>query len=204
MRVYNSNFWDDRFSGDEFLYGTEPNQFFKEQIDKIPAPGKLILPGEGEGRNAVYAATAGWQVDAYDQSKVAKEKATLLAAKSGVKINYIIADLKSFIPEPNIYSTAAVIFVHLSLRERSELHRRLVSSLNVGGKLILELFSKNQFGKNSGGPQDIDLLSSVEEIKSDFNDLRTVLIEEKEVILDEGEKHKGMASVIRFVGEKIK
>ncbi|MBK9097595.1 MAG: class I SAM-dependent methyltransferase [bacterium] len=203
MSLYESNFWDERYSGEEFIYGTEPNQFFKEQINKILKPGKLILPGEGEGRNAVYAARAGWQVDAIDQSKIAKQKALILAQQYAVQINYKVIDLIDFSPEKNNYNVAAVIFVHLRPIERVELHKKLIGSLTKGGILILELFSKNQLGKESGGPQDISMLSSVEEIQSDFQNIKTILIEERNLYINEGSKHSGEASVIRFVGKKI-
>ena len=203
MSLYESNFWDERYSGEEFIYGTEPNQFFKEQINKILKPGKLILPGEGEGRNAVYAARAGWQVDAIDQSKIAKQKALMLTQKYAVQINYKVIDLNNFSPEKNNYNAAAVIFVHLHPIERVELHKKLIGSLTKGGILILELFSKNQLGKESGGPQDISMLSSVEEIQSDFQNIKTILIEERNLYINEGSKHSGEASVIRFVGKKI-
>lgn len=45
-------------------YGTEPNAFFKAQLDQL-TPGRLLLPAEGEGRNAVYAAKKGWEVAAF-------------------------------------------------------------------------------------------------------------------------------------------
>lgn len=203
MSDFKSNFWDERYSSEEYVYGTEPNQFFKEQLDKITVPGKLILPGEGEGRNGVYAARNGWQVDAFDQSKVAKEKALRLADRFGVRINYSVTELNNLFPKENLYKAAAVIFVHLPPIERSELNRKLVSSLSKGGIMILELFSKNQLGKASGGPQDLSMLSSVEEILNDFKDLKTILIEERNLYLNEGDKHSGEASVVRFVGEKI-
>lgn len=202
MPDFKSNFWDERYSSEEYVYGTEPNQFFKEQIDKS-SPGKLLLPGEGEGRNAVYAAKIGWQVDAFDQSRVAKEKALKLADKFGVSINYSVIDLYDLSPYKNFYDAAAIIFVHLAPIERQELHRMLISSLSKGGVLILELFSKNQLGKASGGPQDLSMLSSTEEILNDFKDLKMILIEERNLFLNEGDKHSGEASVVRFVGEKV-
>lgn len=203
MSLYKTNFWDERYSGEEFIYGTEPNQFFKEQIDKIPKPGKLILPGEGEGRNAVYAARAGWQVDAFDQSKIAKQKALILAQQYAVQINYKVIDLNNFSPEKNYCNAAAVIFVHLPPAERVELHKKLIGSLTKGGIIILELFSKNQLGKESGGPQDLEMLYTLNEIKTDFKEMKTIMLEERNIILNEGEKHSGEASVIRFVGKKI-
>ena len=72
-------FWDSRYDTDHFVYGIQPNRFFASQIDKLP-PGTILLPGEGEGRNAVYAAAVGWEVDAFDQSRIASEKALGFAA----------------------------------------------------------------------------------------------------------------------------
>ena len=204
MSDFKSNFWDERYSSKEYVYGTEPNQFFKEQIDRFSSPGKLLLPGEGEGRNAVYAAKLGWQVDAFDQSINAQKKALTLAEKSDVNINYSITDLKRFTPAANYYSSAAIVFVHFDSEVRSVFHQKIIDSLKPGGKLILESFSKSQFGKSSGGPQDLGMLYSFEDIKNDFKEMRTILLEEKNVFINEGEKHSGEASLIRYVGEKLK
>lgn len=53
-----AEFGDTRYGQTDFVYGTRPNQFFKEKIDKLK-PGIIWLPAEGEGRNAVYAAYSG-------------------------------------------------------------------------------------------------------------------------------------------------
>ena len=204
MAEYKTNFWNDRYSSDEYVYGTEPNQFFKEQIQKINASGRLLLPGEGEGRNAVFAAKLGWNVDAFDQSSVAKMKAETLAKLNNVKINYSNVDLGKFVPQKNFYDCAAIIFVHLSPEIRSGFHSKIIESLKPKGKIILELFSKNQFRKDSGGPQNLDMLSTIEEIKNDFKGLKTIVLSEDNINLDEGAKHSGEVSVIRYLGQKEK
>ena len=204
MPDFKSNFWDERYSSEEYVYGIEPNQFFKQVLDKIPVPGKLLLPGEGEGRNAVYAAKMGWRVDAFDQSSEGKLKALRLAEANNVTINYSNVDLAKFTPQKNFYDCAAIVFVHFNSDVRSLFHNKIIDSLLPGGKLILELFAKNQFGKTSGGPQDLEMLYTLNEIKNDFEELKTILIEEKNIFLNEGDKHKGDASVIRYVGEKLK
>jgi len=203
MKDFKSNFWDERYSSKEYVYGKEPNQFFKKQLYKIIPPGKLLLPGEGEGRNAVFAAKLGWQVEAFDQSSVAKLKALKLAEENNVTINYSIVNLAMFTTQKNFYDCAAIIFVHLATDFRSEFHKKIMDSIKPKGKIILELFSKNQFGKNSGGPQDLNMLSSIEEIENDFRQMRPILLKEETIFLYEGEKHSGQSSVIRFVGEKI-
>jgi len=204
MLNFASNFWDERYSAEEYVYGTEPNQLFKEQIDIISMPGKLLLPGEGEGRNAVYAAKLGWLVDAIDQSTIAQAKALKLAERNVVNINYSVFDLKKFTPAINYYHAAAIIFVHFNSEVRSVFHHKIINSLKPGGRLILESFSKNQLGKNSGGPQAFEMLYSLNDVVNDFKELKTILLEEKNVFLNEGDKHKGEASVIRYIGEKLK
>ena len=76
-------FWDQRYAENETVYGFTPNQFFKQFIDGRK-PGSILLPAEGEGRNAVFAARLGWEVDAFDSSSVARKKALDFAAKENV------------------------------------------------------------------------------------------------------------------------
>ncbi len=197
------NFWDERYSNKEFVYGTLPNEFFKEQLDKLQ-PGKILMVGEGEGRNAVYAAKLGWQVDAIDSSAMAREKGLKLAEHNNVSINYQVADIHQYSFQENAYDAIGIIFLHIneSQKESEILYKKLNKSLRKNGRIILELFSKNQLGKTSGGPQDLDLLCSVEQIHKNFSQLEHELLREENILLSEGEFHRGEASVIRFVGVK--
>lgn len=197
------NFWNERYSTKDYIYGTQPNQFFKEQIEKLNA-GKILMVGEGEGRNAVYAAKLGWQVDAIDSSSVAKDKALMLAERNKVSINYQVADIHSYNFPDNIYDAVGIVFLHIneSEKENKRLHIKFTNTLKKKGRIILELFSKNQLGKNSGGPQDLDLLCSIEQIRKNFPIFKHELLLEENILLSEGEFHQGEASVIRFVGVK--
>ncbi|NWF51021.1 MAG: class I SAM-dependent methyltransferase [Ignavibacteriaceae bacterium] len=196
-----SNFWDERFSSDEYIYGKEPNLFFKEQIDKLK-PAKILLAGEGEGRNAVYAAEKGWEAYCIDSSIKAKEKALALAEEKKVKINYEIHDLIDFIPQKNFYQAAAIIFIHMPSSVRSFFHEKIIESLTPGGKIILEAFDKSQLGNSSGGPKEIDLLYSTEILEQDFKGLKIELLEKKRLMLAEGSHHKGEAVTVRMVAVK--
>lgn len=195
------NFWDGRYSTKDYIYATQPNQFFKEQIERLKL-GRILMLGEGEGRNAVYAAKLGWQVDAIDSSLVAKEKALRLAEKNHVSINYQVANIFSCHFLKNKYDAVGIIFLHANENESEILHKKCVDTLRIDGKIILELFSKNQLGKNSGGPQDLKLLCSAEQIRKNFSMIEHELLQEENILLSEGEFHKGEASVIKFVGVK--
>lgn len=80
-----NNIWNERYGKEEYVYGEEPNVFFAAQLTKLQN-GVIILPCEGEGRNAVYAASQGWKVNAFDTSEAGKTKAIQLASNKGVTI----------------------------------------------------------------------------------------------------------------------
>ncbi len=108
-------FWNQRYSLYDYGYGIKPNKFFKKQIDRLN-PGKLLLPGEGEGRNAVYAAKRGWEVTAVDFSVKAQIKANRLAADHNVEINYIVDNLENSVIPEDTFNAAALIYVQLDGR----------------------------------------------------------------------------------------
>lgn len=190
--------WNKRYAGDEFVYGIHPNAFFKENIDKIN-PGIILLPAEGEGRNAVYAASLGWDVKAFDFSTKAKEKALLLSKNKNVPIQYAVHGIEEADYELSSFDAIALIYAHS--KNRKENHQRMLQFLKPGGILILEAFSKTQLNNNTGGPKDINMLYSIEELKEDFAGMKELEIWEEEIILDEGNLHKGKSSVIRLVGQ---
>jgi hypothetical protein len=196
------DFWESRYGNDDYAYGKSPNLFFKETIDQMK-PGILFLPGEGEGRNAVYAAKSGWEVDATDLAETGREKASRLASEHDVLINYKTGDLNSFSLKFKKYDLIALIFVHLPPSQRSVIHGKLVESLKKNGVLILESFSKRQMGQSSGGPQNLDLLYDKDTLKSDFRDLSIESLYETEQDLNEGQYHQGKSYLIRLTARKL-
>lgn len=124
----NNKMWNERYSSAEYAYGVNPNLFFKEQLDKLN-PGKILMLGEGEGRNGVYAAKNKWIVDAVDYSEQARVKALKLASLENVAINYTIDNLTLFSPSKEFYDAIGVIFVHLDKNERSIIFPHAIGSL---------------------------------------------------------------------------
>ncbi|MEX2463940.1 MAG: class I SAM-dependent methyltransferase [Balneolaceae bacterium] len=195
-------FWNQRFATDNYAYGIKPNKFFKEKIDSLK-PGALLLPGEGEGRNAVYAAKKGWDVTAVDFSVKAQIKANRLASEHHVEINYILDTLdKSVIPE-DTFDAAAFIFVHLEADRFEIVIKKVLKSLKKGGTLIFECFSEKQLGKTSGGPKTIDRLYTLPQVKKYLKDTDIKYLQEEEIALKEGEFRTGRAVVIRAVAKKL-
>jgi len=201
MNKFGGEFWDERYSKSEFTYGKEPNHFFKNELDKL-TPGNILLLGEGEGRNALYAALKGWNVDAVDFSTKAKEKALQLAEENDIHINYKVVDLSKYKLKQNYYDAIAIIYLHLKPEIRNYIHSQVSESLRTGGKLILEVFEKDQLGKSSGGPQNLEMLYSIEELKNEFVNIKIELLQKISINLDESDQHRGDAVVIRSIAVK--
>lgn len=193
-------FWNERYAVDENVYGEAPNRFLKDFIDAQPA-GRLLLPAEGEGRNAIYAAMNGWAVEAFDFSEEARNAAAEKAEIAGVMLHYELKDIEAYQPLKK-YDVIALIFVHLHPVIRSIFHKKLIASLQPGGYLIMECFSKAQLKNNSGGPKDIERLYTAADIHNDFAALDIIKCAEEETELAEGDLHKGKASVVHFIGRK--
>ncbi len=195
------NMWDQRYAGDNYFYGTEPNQRFKNFIDNL-TPGRILLPGEGEGRNAVYAATKQWQVFAFDSSKVAREKALKLAKQNHVKINYQIADVQQFNPGDVKFNVIAMVYLHLFPETRTSFHRKLISWLEPGGFVFMQAYDKEQLHMNTGGPKNLELLYSVAELENDFSGLNILTLKKEKIFHKEGVGHRGEAWNITLIAQK--
>ncbi len=196
--------WDDRFSAEEYVYGKEPNQFLKSTYDNNPAyfQNPILLLGDGEGRNGVYLASNGLDVTSLDFSEKALKKAKLLADEKKVTLKTILSDINKYKFQKDYWGTIVSIFFHLDSNRRKQLHRNIKTSLRQNGLVILEAYSQHQLQYDSGGPKNIDLLYSVEELRNDLDDFEFIQLEEMETILDEGILHQGKASVVRFIGRK--
>jgi len=194
-------FWDQRYAENETVYGYEPNKFFKLFID-LHKPGSILLPAEGEGRNAVYAASKGWQVDAFDFSEVAREKALDFARGENVLVNYDLKNITAFKAE-KLYDAVGLIYVHLPEEQRKKFHQEIYNSIKPGGFMVLEAFAKEQAQFESGGPRDTALLYDAPSLCNDFPFLHLMSCEQKEIILNEGDYHKGKAAVLRIIGQRL-
>jgi SAM-dependent methyltransferase len=202
MTAEPTSFWDQRFALEGFAYGTEPNRFLVEQLGRLE-PGRLLLPGEGEGRNAVWAASYGWQVTAVDASTVGRSKALALAAEHGVELDYRLQDLcENLEDDLRSFDVIALVFVHLPDARRRGFHAELGRRLRPGGTLVLEGFAKDQLGRTSGGPKDLDLLFAPDDLRTDFAGLDITELGQHEVELAEGRYHNGQAAVIRVVARR--
>jgi SAM-dependent methyltransferase len=193
--------WNERYQQDIYQYGINPNDFMAEQIHQIPA-GRILFPGAGEGRDAVFAAKLGWEVHAFDLSEQGQSKALKLASQEKTRIHFKVADA-SLVKFPLAsFELIALTYFHLPIETRLPFYANCVSWLKPCGKILIEGFSKKQLGLSSGGPKNIDWLFSAKELETEFPGLKIILNEEKKRILDEGPLHQGLAEVVQFIAQK--
>lgn len=193
--------WDTRYSADEYIYGVEPNSFLKSFIDNN-TPCCILFPAEGEGRNAVYAASKGWEVTAFDISETAKNKALKLAKSKNVEINYFSSDLIDFNHYEKFFDAVAIVYMHVKENNRDVIFGKIFSALRNGGILVFEAFEKKQINYTSGGPKDESMLYSKDEVIDILKGFKEFKVWEETVTLNEGSLHKGKGIVIRALAKK--
>jgi SAM-dependent methyltransferase len=195
-------FWNERYAGDDLVYGAAPNDFLAQMADRLPPRGHALDIGAGEGRNALFLASLGLDVLAVDQSEVGMRKAERHARERGLTLRTQAVDLNDFNAEPGSFDVISSIFVHLPTALRAAVHGRVRSWLKPGGWFILEAYAPDQIERDTGGPEDPSRLASLETIVSELDGLefehQAALV--RDVI--EGRAHGGEASVVQVLARK--
>lgn len=194
-----SEFWDQRYAGTEYAYGTEPNAFLVSQAGHLHAGMRVLAVGEGEGRNATWLAGRGLAVLAVDGSAVGLAKARALAAQRGVEIATLQADLTTWDWPRAEYDLVVAIFVHFMPVDRARMHAAMFAALKPGGRLILEAFTPDQLRYRTGGPPVREMLYDSATLRADFPEAVVDLLDEDLADINEGAYHHGRAAVVRAV-----
>ena len=201
------DFWDSRYKDEVYAYGETPNDYLKDKINDLNLSGSILLPCEGEGRNAVYCALKGLKVQSFDLSSEGKSKAIKLAQDNNVEINYSVGEFETHHLGTNAFDVVSLIYAHFPVNVREKYHHKLIECLKPSGVMIIEGFSKSNIdmiksNPNVGGPKNIEMLYSIDMIQNDFAELEIIELTEEIVKLNEGVYHNGEGAVVRFVGRK--
>jgi SAM-dependent methyltransferase len=197
-----ANPWDERFAGDGFAYGTKPSRWLVENAHLLPPGLPVLALGEGEGRNAVFLAGLGFEVEAVDGSPVGLAKARRLAESRGLSLRTTVADLADLVPAAGRYGAVLLVFLHLPPALRATVHARAAAALAPGGLVILEAFTPRQLAHASGGPRQPEMLYEPSVLRVDFPGVEWEGLSEVEVDLDEGPLHQGRASLVHGLGRR--
>lgn len=200
--------WDERYSDNDYVYGTTPNAFLVEAVNilhchhNIGHQTRVLSLGEGEGRNAVFLAEHGCFVTAVDSSNVGLSKAEKLAKARGVAIRVVHRDLAQLTIEPDSWDAIVSIFCHVPSQLRIELHRKVVAGLRHDGIFILEAYTPSQLALKTGGPQDVDMTMTLEQLKIELAGLEFDHAQELEREVVEGKFHTGKGAVVQIIAHK--
>ena len=184
--------WDRKFGTKEFALGKEPNAFLKKHIRLLPK-GKALDIATGEGRNAVFMAEHGFEVDAVDISEKGLRKAQKLARLKGVKMDTFLVDLDQYQIEKERYDLIADFYF---LKRR--LIPRIRKGLKKGGKVIFETYLLEHRTLGTEGPKQAKYFLKPNEPLRLFKNFRILFY--REGIFREGGRKKAVASLI---AEKI-
>jgi SAM-dependent methyltransferase len=195
-----ADFWNDRYAQDAYVYGTRPNAFVETAAGRWLGEEEAVLAlGAGEGRNAAFLARQGHDVTALDYSAEGLRKTRRLAEQSDVSVDTILADVREWQPD-RTWDAIVVTFLHLPPPDRADLYALLRRCLRPGGVLIAEWFRPEQRteGYTSGGPPDVEMMVTAEELREHFETGGIERLEAAEPMLDEG-MHEGPGATVRLV-----
>ncbi|WP_041958517.1 class I SAM-dependent methyltransferase [Sulfurospirillum arsenophilum] len=197
-------FWNEKFQTKNFIYGEAPNNFIKDNTELLLTAKKVLCLAEGEGRNAIYLADKGLEVEALDISDVALQKLRRRAKERYVFIKTRHTLFEYWEPE-QLYDAVICTYLHLPKQNQKMLFKKALEALNPNGYFIAELFSESQIHFSSGGPKNSALLYDLNDILDIVKLLPCKIhkLAQEVVVLNEGDKHVGRASVIRIILQKI-
>jgi 2-polyprenyl-3-methyl-5-hydroxy-6-metoxy-1,4-benzoquinol methylase len=157
--------WNERYGAQDLLWGAEPNRFLAAELRDVPPRGRALDLACGEGRNAIWLAKLGWLVTAVDYSTVAIERARRLAAEQRVEVEWIEADVTSFVPTAGGFQLVIIAYLHLPETERRTVLAHAASALGPGGTLFMIGHARLNLTEGVGGPQRSELLWEPSEIR---------------------------------------
>jgi cyclopropane fatty-acyl-phospholipid synthase-like methyltransferase len=195
--------WDARFSSDEYIFGTEPNVWLAQHADLFKPGMRVLAVADGEGRNSVWMAQQGLQVDAFDISPVGIEKAKKLAQQQGVDVNFSIHGVEDYPWTTGDYDAVVAIFIQFADPDtRATLFKRMKSALKPDGVILLQGYTPKQLDYKTGGPPNLSHLYTEELLQDAFGDLDVLELTSYEQVLTEGTQHHGQSALIGLVARR--
>jgi cyclopropane fatty-acyl-phospholipid synthase-like methyltransferase len=195
--------WDARFSSDEYIFGTEPNVWLAQHADLFKPGMRVLAVADGEGRNSVWMAQQGLQVDAFDISPVGIAKAKKLAEQQGVEVNFSIHGVEDYPWTTGDYDAVVAIFIQFADPDtRATLFKRMKSALKPDGVILLQGYTPKQLEYKTGGPPNLSHLYTEELLQDAFGDLDVSELTSYEQVLTEGTQHHGQSALIGLVARR--
>jgi cyclopropane fatty-acyl-phospholipid synthase-like methyltransferase len=195
--------WNERYAGEDYHFGTEPNEFLVSQKDLLKPGMSCLAVADGEGRNGVWLAQQGLDVQSVDSSSVAQDKAEKLAQQRGVTMKFEQVDLAQWDWGTNRFDLVVAIFIQFAppgLRE--QMFAYIKCCLKPGGMLLLQGYTPRQLEYRTGGPSQAENLYTEALLSKEFADMEILHLREHDDVIREGSGHRGMSALIDLVVRK--
>ena len=179
--------WDTRYREGSYKARTHPTELLVEWLPKLPR-GRALDAASGAGRNSLYLAAAGYQVDALDISRVALDRLRASADARGLKVNCTEMDLESD-PLPTQHYNLIVMVRYTS----AALIIRLLPLLTDGGHFLCEEHLKTD--EDVIGPSDPAFRMAPNELRELANGLR-VLSYSESIVEDPDGRRAALAQLV--------
>jgi ubiquinone/menaquinone biosynthesis C-methylase UbiE len=180
--------WNERYAQKDLVWTAEPNRRFAAEVEALE-PGRALDLACGEGRNAVWLAEHDWRVTGVDFADVALAKAARLAASRGVEVEWVVADVLDYEPEPRAFDLVAVLYLQLRRDELLHALRTAAGAVAPGGTLLVLGHDTTNLTDGHGGPKDASVLYTAEDVVPALGGLVVEQAEavERTVPLEDGE-----------------
>ncbi|WP_102693493.1 class I SAM-dependent methyltransferase [Rummeliibacillus pycnus] len=197
-----TNSWNERFNTEEYMYGEKPNAFIEKFSSQLGGLKNVAAFAEGEGRNAVFLATLGHEVTAFDYAESGLRKTKQLAKKNHVEVNTVQVDLLEGDIPAEQFDGAIMVFGHFPKEKQSLVFNKIVNSVKPGGKIMMEVYSEDQLDYQTGGPKNLEMLYKPQDLLDWCEGRKILHFFVGEQTRHEGKLHKGLAHVIQLIVEK--
>ncbi len=196
--------WNKRFAGTDYIFGTQANTWLTQQASHMPKSGHALAVADGEGRNSVWLAQQGLQVDAFDIAAIGVEKARKLASSSAVNVNFHVSSAEDWSWQAEHYDLVVAIFIQFADPEtRALLFANMMKTLKKGGLLLLQGYTPKQLDYKTGGPPLLSHLYTEELLRDNFKQMEILELKVYEDVLEEGTQHAGQSALIGMVAKKL-
>ncbi len=195
--------WNTRYNSEDYLFGTAPNAFLLAETKRLRPGWKALVLADGEGRNGVWLARQGLSVTSVDFSPVGIAKAKRLAARFGVAIKTILADLNHWDWPLGKFDLLVGVFMQVfDPPERARIFERMKIALKPGGLLLLQGYRPEQVAYGTGGPSTPGNLYTESLLREAFSDLAILRLQAHDSVIHEGSGHDGLSALIDLVAAK--
>ncbi|MDG3010246.1 class I SAM-dependent methyltransferase [Rhodococcus sp. D2-41] len=162
--------WDERYRQSDLVWGAPPNPVVVEYVTSLPH-GSAVDVGCGEGRNAIWLATRGWETTGIDFSQVALDKAAQIVADHPrpvrERLHWVCDDLLAADLGTG-RDLILIVFIHLPAEQRRTLLDRAVAALRPGGTLLMLGHHSRNLHEGVGGPPDAQILFTPQDVVADL------------------------------------